>query len=148
MIQMSSKQSQISSNLYALPRMLQTCISNTQMCLSDTLYVNLQWNWMTVSLCCEAVTKLKKKPSSVSTRSWIQQPLKKKKLCRHIAWYHHLVMWKTRHLQAHSLRPKVNNAWEIKQLLSGVVLCWGNGSLPWGGHTTVCFWRKTLQASS
>lgn len=60
MIQMSSKQSQIPSNLYALPRMVQTCISNTQMCLSDTLYVNLQWNWMTVSLCGEAVTKLKK----------------------------------------------------------------------------------------
>lgn len=36
------------------------CVGNMQICLSDTLYVNLQsQNWMTVSLRCEALTKLK-----------------------------------------------------------------------------------------
>lgn len=73
---------------------------------------------MTESLCCEAVMKLKK-PSSAVKKRWIRQ-LFFLISCRHSARYHHLVMWKTRHRQAHSLKPKVNSTWEIKNFSRGL----------------------------
>lgn len=84
-------------------------------CLSGTLYVNLQWELNDSEFILWGCYKFFLKRTTVCVDEAESNSLFiLNQLCRHPARYHHLVMWKTRHRQAHSLKPKVNGTWEIK----------------------------------
>lgn len=112
--QTDSKQSQILFNLYMFGYKLRKRASATHVLIRHFICkfaVRIEWQWVyfvrLLQIFLKRTTVCVDEAESNSLFILNQ-------LCRHPARYHHLVMWKTRHRQAHSLKPKVNGTWEIK----------------------------------